>query len=187
MTNTYTAFVSGRKVAHGALEAVALTLAGAGAPPAEAKVIEDATGKAVELDLSGGEVGVRGRYGPQPRHRGRPKLGVVAREVTLLPHHWDWLNAQPGGASVSIRRLAEAAINADTGVARRRDAAFAAIGHLAADQPQVEAAREALLSSDEAAFRGAMAGWPDDIARYILALLRGINPGNTLHGGGETL
>ena len=40
----------------------------------------------------------RSRRGP-----GRPKLGVVSREITLLPRHWDWLNSQPGGASVALR------------------------------------------------------------------------------------
>src|ERR1700679_3549712 len=41
---------------------------------------------------------------PKP---GRPKLGVTAREVTLLPRHWDWLATQPGGASIALRRLVE--------------------------------------------------------------------------------
>ena len=44
-----------------------------------------------------------------PRPRGRPKLGVVAREITLLPRHWEWLATQPGGASVALRKLVDAA------------------------------------------------------------------------------
>ncbi|MFY0534142.1 DUF2239 family protein [Nannocystis pusilla] len=35
---------------------------------------------------------------------GRPKLGVVSREVSLLPRHWEWLERQPSG---SRRRCAD--------------------------------------------------------------------------------
>ena len=41
---------------------------------------------------------------------GRPRLGIVSREVTLLPRHWDWLEQQPGKASGTLRRLVEDAM-----------------------------------------------------------------------------
>lgn len=43
------------------------------------------------------------------RKAGRPRLGVVAREVTLLPRHWEWLETQPSGPSAALRRLVESA------------------------------------------------------------------------------
>ena len=46
---------------------------------------------------------------PANRSPGRPKLGVVAREITLLPRHWEWLARQSGGASVAIRKLVDEA------------------------------------------------------------------------------
>ena len=76
---------------------------------------DDATGRVIDLDLRGSEADIIARLSPpQPanapaRGRGRPKLGVVAREVTLLPRHWEWLAAQPGGASVTLRRLVDEA------------------------------------------------------------------------------
>ncbi len=74
----------------------------------------------------------------EPRGRGRPKLGVVAREVTLLPRHWDWLNAQPGGASVALRKLVEQArrANGDADRARAaREAAYHFMSAMAGDLP----------------------------------------------------
>src|SRR5207237_10335800 len=87
-------------------------------------VFDDSSGRTIDLDLRGSqrealarlsrpssnsEVPADGLAAPEPRGRGRPKLGVVAREVTLLPRHWEWLGAQPGGASVALRKLVEAA------------------------------------------------------------------------------
>ncbi|MBV9508983.1 MAG: DUF2239 family protein, partial [Caulobacteraceae bacterium] len=83
-----------------------------GDPQAGVLVFNGATGAVTDLDLRGDEAAVAARYAPAPSpppQRGRPKLGVVAREVTLLPRHWAWLAGQPGGASVALRKLVEAA------------------------------------------------------------------------------
>src|SRR5687767_9951516 len=112
---TFTAFDAHHRLAAGPIEDVAQALADyAGLAPI--LIFDDATGRQVELDLRQGATHAvaeyRGRIAapeaPSPRAgRGRPKLGVVAREVTLLPRHWDWLATQPGGASAALRRLVE--------------------------------------------------------------------------------
>ena len=123
---TYTAFDGSRLLASGAL--LDVTLAVKAAPGLEAGTIltfEDETGKVVDLDLHGtpGEIAARHRAraeGMEARGRGRPKLGVIAREVTLLPRHWDWLAAQRGGASVTLRRLVDEARKAEGSEAEQR-------------------------------------------------------------------
>src|SRR5262249_9459978 len=118
-----TAFVKGRRVAEGPLNKVALAVRSHldRERNAMALIFDDASGWAIDLDLRGSEAEiverlahhpfVKSREAPpsDPRQPGRPKLGVVAREVTLLPRHWEWLNAQPGGASVALRKLVDEA------------------------------------------------------------------------------
>src|SRR5262249_39663513 len=122
MTDTrYTAFAGPKRLAGGALADVAIAAKAA----ADAGILgfEDATGRQIDLDLRGSETEIRRRYAPKaedetPKGPGRPKLGVIAREVTLLPRHWDWLNAQPGGASVALRKLIEEARRSHAGADR---------------------------------------------------------------------
>ncbi len=169
-----TAFLGTRLLASGSLEAVALA---AGAAPAGALLVfDDATGRVIDLDLRGSEAEVLARLAP-PAARGRPRLGVVAREVTLLPRHWDWLNAQPGGASVALRRLVEAASRA-TGTGAR-DAAYRFATAMAGDAPGYEAAIRALYAGDGAGFAAASEAWPADLrdhARRLAAPAFGTAP-----------
>jgi hypothetical protein len=127
------------------------------------------TGRIVDLDL---------RDPPpdavEPARRVRPRLGVTAREVTLLPRHWDWLADQPGGASVALRKLVEAARRADPagGLAQaRRDAAYGFMSAMAGDLPGFEAASRALFAGDRDALAGIMASWPGDIADQVSTML----------------
>ena len=108
------------------------------------------------------------------RGRGRPKLGVVAREVTLLPRHWEWLAEQRGGASAALRRLVDAARQADRGAteaARAKSAAYRFLSAIAGDRPHFEAAARALFADDLDAFRREVADWPSDIVDTALARL----------------
>ena len=117
-----TAFDGERRLASGPLIDVAMAVKAATAAGAEGPLLafDDATGAVIDLDLRGSRAEIAARLaaasgepsGP-PRGRGRPKLGVVAREVTLAPRHWDWLAAQPGGASAALRRLVEEARRSD--------------------------------------------------------------------------
>ena len=103
---------------------------------------------------------------PVPRKPGRPKLGVVAREITLLPRHWDWLAAQPGGASVALRKLVEEARKVSSGDDRRRaaqEATFRFMQAMAGDAPGFEDAARALFAGDVARFEEQVARWPDDV------------------------
>ena len=144
-----------------------------------ALVFDGASGSLINLDLRGdrGQIAERLRppkAPPQKRGRGRPKLGVVAREVTLLPRHWDWLAAQPGGASAALRRLVEEArkTHADTDRLRaQREAAYRAMSALAGDAAGFEAAARALFAGDRAALDAILATWPPDVAAYVQARL----------------
>jgi hypothetical protein len=104
-----------------------------------------------------------------PRGPGRPKLGVVAREVTLLPRHWQWLNSQPGGASVALRRLVEHARKANVDkdrVRQAQEAAYRFMSAMAGDRPGFEEAARALFAGNRDRFDDEIAGWPDDIREH---------------------
>src|SRR5262249_40075739 len=122
--NTCTAFASGRRIASGPLDQViaAVKRALRERDAGELAIFDDATGRIVEADLGAGFPAAMpsapddplpgnppGQNAGEPRKRGRPKLGVVAREVTLLPRHWAWLATQPGGSSVALRKLVDQA------------------------------------------------------------------------------
>jgi hypothetical protein len=107
------------------------------------------------------------------RAPGRPRLGVVSREVTLLPRHWEWLGEQPGGASVALRKLVEAARRTGADATRKRrsqEAAYRFITTMAGNRPGYEEATRALFAGDLEAFRHQMASWPIDVRNFALEL-----------------
>lgn len=170
---TATAFLDHRRIARGPLDQVARHLYGL-APGAMPLVFDDATGRAIDLDLRGSQAEVMARHAPPPKGRGRPRLGVAAREVTLLPGQWDWLATQPGGASVTLRKLVHAAMQ--TGHAAqtaRRDAAYRVMSALAGDLRGFEEAARALYAGDAARLTDLAAAWPVDVRDYILDLWQG--------------
>lgn len=119
------------------------------------------------------------RSATQTRSRavGRPKLGVVSREVTLLPRHWEWLGRQPGGASAALRRLIEDARNAHAEQDARRaatEATYQFMQEMAGDQPGFEEACRALFARKESAFQLQTQGWPDDVQAYLHQLSRAV-------------
>ncbi|RZJ09421.1 MAG: DUF2239 family protein, partial [Haliea sp.] len=104
---------------------------------------------------------------------GRPKLGVVAREVTLLPAHWDWLGSQPGGASVTLRKLVQEARRAGTSRERMRrsqERCYKFMVALAGNLPGFEEAARALFAGDRNALLGRMKKWPADIREHVVSL-----------------
>ena len=189
---TFTAFEGRRRLLSGPLAEVALAVKQAEQRASErVAIFSDATGRPLDLDLRGSDHEILARLpatpGPAeleaapPRGRGRPKLGVVAREVTLLPRHWEWLNAQPGGASVALRKLVEAArrANGDKDRSRAaRDAAYHFMSAMAGDLPHFEEASRALFADDRRRFTSLIASWPDDIRDHIarLAFSDGVDP-----------
>jgi hypothetical protein len=183
----FTAFAGHRLIATGPEAEVAAAASVAMALGADRVVIfEDATGRQVELDLRGPRPSLAGaseRIAPKdPAEipaspgRGRPKLGVVAREVTLLPRHWDWLGQQPGGASAALRRLVDEARRTHAGAdeaRQRQQALYGVMSVLAGDLLGFEAATRALYSGDEDGLRAAIAAWPSDISAYLNAQAQG--------------
>ncbi len=100
---------------------------------------------------------------------GRPRLGVVSREVTLLPRHWEWLNSQPGGASVALRKLVEEARKVNSGkdrVRKAQEVAYRFMTTMAGNLPGYEEATRALYASDQDRFKTLISSWPPDIRVY---------------------
>lgn len=180
MPITYTAFLDGRRLATGPLRevAVAVLRAQQAQPEGHPLVFSNASGQSADLDLRGGEEAVATRYTvaaptPAPKGRGRPKLGVVAREVTLLPEHWEWLAAQPGGASVALRKLVHEARRTGGDRDRTRQArgrAYHAMSTLAGDLAGFEEASRALFAGDHERLVAQMAAWSEDVQAYVLQL-----------------
>ncbi|RZN31535.1 DUF2239 domain-containing protein [Bordetella pertussis] len=188
----YTAFAGHALLAAGPLAEVALAARRAADGDAGAAVFiyEDATGRAIDVDTRGTDAEIVARLPlplPTPvepeaepegqpcpaARRGRPRLGVVAREVTLLPRHWDWLAGQPGGASVALRKLVEQARREHAGadaLRRGRDAAYTFMSAAAGNLPGFEEAVRALYAGDAERLAAHMAGWPADVRAYALRL-----------------
>lgn len=177
-----TAFAGFRRITAGTRAAVLQQLrAMTPEPDTLVRVFDDASGARIDFDLrpeavddvdeSGPEaLPAEPQAAPAARSVGRPKLGVVAREVTLLPRHWEWLATQPGGASVALRKLVEDARRSNEGrdAARAsREAAYRFMTEMAGDLPGFEEATRALFADDEARFGSLVAAWPEDVKHYL--------------------
>lgn len=180
-----TAFAGTQRIASGELRHVALKAKQVfdREPGQPILVFEDATGVLVELPLAltAGDLLRTLTLDPaepypapaSARGPGRPRLGVVAREITLLPRHWDWLAVQPGGASVALRRLVEDARTLASDGDRRRiaqEAAYRFMHALAGNLPGYEDATRALFANDDARFEDVMAQWPEDVRDHASLL-----------------
>lgn len=181
-----TAFLDDRRIAAGELRHVALRAQQAleAQPEAQLLIFDDADAGLIDLDLRGGaaeivqrlnrgEVPVAAEAEPTKRGRGRPKLGVVAREVTLLPRHWQWLSAQPGGASVALRKLVDAARRQHAEGDLRRAAqerAYRFLSSMGGDRAGFDEATRALFAGDSLKFEAEIAAWPDDVRDHATML-----------------
>ena len=155
-------------------------------------IFDDVTGEQIEVDFRGTAEDVLQRLAETksegdtvgavalpdrdlPRGPGRPKLGVIAREVTLLPRHWDWLNSQPGGASVALRKLVEEARRVNEGrdrVRRTQEAAYRFMSAMAGNLPDFEEATRALFANNQARLRDLIRIWPEDIQEHLIRLMQ---------------
>jgi hypothetical protein len=179
-----TAFEGARRIAAGELAEVARKAKTATDKGEQVLIFDDATSEAIEVDFRGTAEDVLQRLArtdsdqattvPEaPRGPGRPKLGVVAREVTLLPRHWDWLNAQPGGASVALRRLVDEARRANEGkdrVRQSQEAAYRFMSVMAGNRPGFEEATRALFAAHRERFDQLIEPWPRDIRDHARKL-----------------
>lgn len=193
-SQSFTVFSGCRIIASGPLAAVALEAKQAMANPEADPVLifDDTTGRSIDIDVRGADEEVLSRLvkaaaaadatattggiAVEQRARGRPKLGVVAREVTLLPRHWEWLSMQPGGASVALRKLVEAARRGSGDRDRRRqdqESAYHFMSAMAGDLPGFEEAARALFADNRARLGELIASWPTDIRDHALTLAFG--------------
>jgi len=186
----YTGFAGVRCIAAGELSHVALKLKDVfnQRDPSGLSIFDDRTGELVHVDFRGTVDDVLSRLpdsaaapapggaepeAEAPRRPGRPKLGVVAREVTLLPRHWEWLNSQPGGASVALRKLVEEARRANATrdqLRQARDAAYRFTTAMAGNEPGYEEAMRALFAGDQNRFNELAGLWPVDVGTYAKGL-----------------
>ncbi len=170
------AFEGSRRIASGPLTEVALRVRRAVERGVRGPILvfDRETSAPVELDVRGTDEDVLQRLAPRRRLPGRPKLGVVPREVTLLPRHWDWLNGQPGGASVTLRKLVDQARHASVEtdrVRRAREAVYTFMAAMAGDRPGFEEATRALFAGDRARFDDRIDAWPADIKAHAKELM----------------
>ena len=190
-TPSYTSFNGHKRIASGSLPVNALAVKHALASDLSSPLLTfcDQTGQVVDIDIRRSDAEMLARLPPEghqlqgnesaqinseessePRGRGRPKLGVVAREITLLPRHWDWLATQPGGASVTLRKLVDSARRANVDRDRQRRAnecAYHFMSTMAGDMAGFEEASRALFANDAAKFRQQTEAWPSDVRDYV--------------------
>ena len=181
MTETYTTFDGARLVAHGPdlAQVLARTLAALASGPRRSVVLfDDAHGRLTDVDATSTVEEVTAVLRPEEVRRagpGRPKLGVVSREVSLLPRHWEWLGDQPGGASAAIRRLVDAARRRDPGtteIRAARDAAWRFLSMVAPDVSGAEEVGRALFSGRYDDVRAQVGeSWPPDVRAHFLRLV----------------
>jgi hypothetical protein len=186
---SYTSFQGHRRLASGPLHVVALAVKLAIERDSSKPnlIFDDSTGRSIDLDTRGSDDEVLARYAPAPtgeeseaeavseapRGRGRPKLGVVAREVTLLPRHWEWLARQPGGPSVVLRKLVEEArrTHAERDKTRaNQERAYHFMSAMAGNMPGFEEATRALFANDAAKFAELIDAWPADVRDHATRL-----------------
>ena len=177
---TYTAFAGPRRLARGPLRGVLLETKAFldGGTRESVLLFEDDTGAQVDFDFRGtpDEVVARAMPPAPPPGPGRPRLGVISREVSLLQRHWDWLEAQPYGISGAMRRLVEEASKREPDKERARLAVHAAsrvMTVLAGNRPGYEEAARALFARDRRRFDALIRTWPKDIKSHLRRLVAG--------------
>ena len=190
-TSKYSSFAGKRLIASGDLGSILLQTKhrldqGEDAP---VLVFDDSNGQQVDFDFRGSPEEVIDRLATHPHlvageatvarpGPGRPKLGVVCREVSLLPRHWQWLEQQPQGASAALRRLVDEARKQDPEGERlrlARDAAAKFMWTMAGDLPGFEEASRALFAGERERLDTLIREWPEDVRRHVLRLL-GVDP-----------
>lgn len=187
-STTYTSFHGQQRIASGSLQDNALAVKTALESKTNLPILtfDDATGKIIDIDTRGSDEEISARFAQAganeklsteviaPKSSGRPKLGVVAKEITLLPRHWEWLSTQPGGASATLRKLVETAQRNGSEKDRRRraqDRAYQFMFAIAGDLPGFEEISRALFADDLPKVKTLLAAWPVDIRQHALHLL----------------
>ncbi len=179
-TRTHTAFEGDRQIASGDLRAVLSRLkelADRGKAE-DVLLFDDRSGCQIDVVLDGTLEEVLARAIPKapPQGRGRPKLGVTAREVTLLPRHWEWLERQPHGVSAALRRLVDEARKREPDEETKRlarEAAHRFMTTMAGNRPGYEEALRSLYAKDREGFEQRIKRWPADVRKHASKLAEG--------------
>jgi hypothetical protein len=119
------------------------------------------------------------RDGKKQSGPGRPKLGVVSREVSLLPRHWDWLSRQSGGASAALRRLVDEARKSNLEKDRLSEAQQAVhrfLWDMAGNLPSFEEVTRAFYAGDFEKVRLLIQDWPPDVRVHTKRLVQRLLP-----------
>ena len=183
-----TAFLGVEVVASGTLQHVVSTVKDAldDKEFVQLLIFDDSTGKPIDVDFRGKTDDVLKRLGEQfgdsfgievndqtTRRVGRPKLGVISGEVTLMPRHWEWLKSQPGGASVTLRKLIDEARRAgeqQSTIRKSQEATYNFMTAMAGDFHQYEEALRALYAGNLDRFYRLIEDWAPDIRNYVSRL-----------------
>lgn len=198
-TSVYcTAFLGVEVVASGTLQHVVSTVKNAldDRNLTQLLIFDDTTGNQIDVDFSGKTDDVLLRLGEQfgdlsgtemnhepTRRVGRPKLGVVSGEVTLLPRDWEWLKRQPGGASVTLRKLVGEARRAggkQSKIRESQEATYNFMTAMAGNFHQYEEALRALYAGDLDHFYHFIDDWAPDIRNHIKKLASNAFPEGNL-------
>jgi uncharacterized protein len=180
---TYTAFENFEVFASGSLNQVVLAVQKRSKENRTARILifSDSTGKQMDFDSSGSKKNVLARLKiysalatPTTTGAGRPKLGVIAREISLLPAHWEWLSNQTGGASATIRHLIDEKIKVTSAdknkVKQAQEVTYKFLSAIAGNLPNFEEALRYLYRRDKKKFLELVSDWPKDIVRHSLDL-----------------
>ncbi|MBZ0266003.1 DUF2239 family protein [bacterium] len=185
---SYTAFLHNKIIASGKIDevvSVARQKINQG-ENARIAIFDDETAYVIDIDFRGSEADVLGRLNDHPmlqqkpesqtkRSPGRPKLGVVPREVGLLPRHWEWLSSQRGGASAALRKLVDEARQrgqAKELIRKTEEAAHRFMWDMASNSPDFEEASRAFYAHNFDTFQDYMKNWDDDIVEYIMKYVK---------------
>lgn len=188
MNKTLTVFTRNRKIAAGSLAGVIRTIKALPVTPEALFIFDDQTGTRLEIDFSGEANAVyasavqtypefhdnaASENTPEIKQRGRPKLGVISKEVTLLPRQWEWLASQRGGASATLRRLVDEAKKATAAVEQQRkiiESAYKFLSEMAGNLPDYDECLRALFANDAATFEKLTRTWPQDIREHAIKM-----------------
>lgn len=170
---TYTAFSGYTLIAQAQLADIALKLKQLGETAETILIFNDQTGRQIDLDLTGSEQQIQQRYSePEPEKKvGRPKLGVISREITLQKKHWDWLDQQSASASAVIRKLIDKELNdptSESNIMLAKQATDRVMSAMLGNMPNYEEATRALYQGDREVFLKMIQDYPKDLKEYLI-------------------
>lgn len=169
----YTAFSGHTLIAQAQLPEIALKLKHLSETAENILIFNDQTGRQIDLDLSGSEQEIQQRYSePEPAKKvGRPKLGVISREITLQKKHWDWLDQQSASASALIRKLIDKELNdpaSESNILLAKQATDRFMSAILGNMPNYEEATRALYQSNREVFLKMIQDYPKDLKEYLI-------------------